>query len=671
MSTEPSPPSGSKRKSPPLVRKNLPPSETLVEQEDGDGFTKILTKDEKRKQRKVNKHRPGFQYNTLEFRYGKKIGIAHVRDLVLYIVAEANKPQWINVEHKTFISHTVLLFVPGLLPAHLGLEQIPVVSSMPFSTTPSSSSSETSTPTSASVSARVPIIPKLFTYACPTRAPGDDRKLHSVLNTLLMSPMPEALKKKKEQQGRELAELARADNTPPFLYLLSPHQMIDNDYALPSYISPSDTPVIPGLDLSSLPPSLAAALSGTGGPSDVHLDVGLGGTGTSMNGNGSGSNSRGKGNRRDDPWVETPEAKGMPANGKYPILAMDCEMVVSEDGQELARVSVINYESGENVFDELVKPPKEVIDYRTQWSGITADRLAHATHTLSSIQSALLTGPNPLITPHTILLGHSLECDLTALRIRHPLCIDTALIYKHPKGPPYKSALRWLASKWLKRTIQDSEQGHDSEEDARTCVDLLKMKLFHGPDFGNALENMEPIFERLNRFRPDKTQTGKTSAYIDYGNPRGTYGAKSTTAIKCSSDDQVVENVLKEVEGHDLVFGRFMELANVQGWNDRGTTETYDASDLDPALERFNARLETLHSSLPSNTAFIVVTGHSDPLPMLKLTARRQKWERLVKTLGSTDGIAKEDRWLSEDDRELERATGQAREGMAFFCVKS
>ncbi|OCF37620.1 hypothetical protein I316_00747 [Kwoniella heveanensis BCC8398] len=613
MSEETSPSSGSKRKSPPLVRKDQPPSEAPLEKEDGDGFTKILTKDEKRKQRKVNKHRPGFQYNTLEFRYGKKIGIAHVRDLVLYIVAEANKPQWINVEHKTFISHTVLLFVPGLLPVHLGLEQVPMVSSMPFSTTPSSS--ETSTPASAVAAARVPIIPKLFTYACPTRAPGDDRKLHSVLNTLLMSPMPEALKKKKEQESRDLAELARADNTPPFLYLLSPHQMIDNDYALPS--------------------------------------------------------SRGKGNRRDDPWVETPEAKGMPANGRYPILAMDCEMVVSEDGQELARVSVIDYESGENVFDELVKPPKDVIDYRTQWSGITAERLTHATHTLASVQSALLTGPNPLITPHTILLGHSLECDLTALRIRHPLCIDTALIYKHPKGPPYKSALRWLASKWLKRTIQDNEKGHDSEEDARTCVDLLKMKLLHGPDFGNALENMEPIFERLNRCRPDKTQTGKTSAYIDYGNPRGTYGAKATTAIKCSSDDEVVENMLREVEGHDLVFGRFMELASVQGWNDRGVTETYNAADLDPALERFNARLSTLHSALPSNTALIVVTGHSDPLPMLKLTARRQKWERLVKTLGSTDGIAKEDRWLSEDDRELERATGQAREGMAFFCVKS
>lgn len=40
---------------------------------------------------------------------------------------------------------------------------------------------------------------------------------------------------------------------------------------------------------------------------------------------------------------------------------------MSEDGQELARVSVIDYQSGVNVFDELVKPPKPVADYRTQY----------------------------------------------------------------------------------------------------------------------------------------------------------------------------------------------------------------------------------------------------------------------------------------------------------------
>nr|XP_019008804.1 uncharacterized protein I206_06488 [Kwoniella pini CBS 10737]OCF47585.1 hypothetical protein I206_06488 [Kwoniella pini CBS 10737] len=587
---------------------------------DEEGFTKVPTREEKRKKKKLDKKKPSFQYNVNEFRYGKKIGIAHVRDLVLYIVSEANKPSWMQIDHKSFISHTVVLFVPGLLPNHLGLDQIPTISCMPFLTKPSDPSS--------SSSAKVPIIPKLFTYACPTKAPGDDRKLHSVLNTLLMSPIPDALKKQKQEEAKQLAAATSSD-VPPFLYLLTPHQMIDNDYPLPSYISPSDTPIIPGLDLSTLPESLSAAL-------------------------------------RDDPWVETPQAKSPPHNGRWPVLAMDCEMVLSEDGQELARVSIIDFATGESIFDEFVVPPVPIIDYRTQWSGITAEKLKPATHTLQSIQEALSSGPNPIITPYTILLGHSLECDLIALRIKHPLCIDTALIYKHPRGPPFKAGLKWLAQRWLKKEIQASEKGHDSEEDARTCVDLLKMKIKYGPDFGNAMENMEPIFERLNRFKPPKT-----SALIDYGNPRSSYGSKATTAIRCSDDDEVVEKIIENVEGHDLVYGRMMELANVQGWNDRGIqNDQFDSSTLDSALSRFSDRLSKLHQSLPSNTAFIVVTGHSNPLPMLKLTAKRQNWERLTKIIGMND-MKKEDKWMMEDERELERAVSEAREGMAFFCVKS
>jgi len=55
---------------------------------------------------------------------------------------------------------------------------------------------------------------------------------------------------------------------------------------------------------------------------------------------------------------------------------------------------------------------------------------------------------------------------------------------------------------------------------------------------------------------------------------------------------------------------------------------------------------------------------------MLNLAAKRQTWERLVKTIGNFEDIPKEERWLSEHDRDLEKATAEAREGMAFFCVK-
>lgn len=115
-----------------------------------------------------------------------------------------------------------------------------------------------------------------------------------------------------------------------------------------------------------------------------------------------------------------------------------------------------------------------------RWSGITPEHISAATHTLESIQAAFLSSPTPILTPHTILLGHSLECDLAALKIRHPLCIDTALIFRHPRGPPYKPGLKWLTNKWLGREIQGAASGHDSEEDATACVDLLKLKMANG-----------------------------------------------------------------------------------------------------------------------------------------------------------------------------------------------
>lgn len=88
------------------------------------------------------------------------------------------------------------------------------------------------------------------------------------------------------------------------------------------------------------------------------------------------------------------------------------------------------------------------------------------------------------------------------------------------------------------------------------------------------------------------------------------------------------------------------------------------------ALASLNKHLERINSSLPRNTALVLVTGHSDPVPMRTMNEKRLKWERLVKTLGGTDDIPKEDRWMAEDDRELEAVVNQAREGMAFFCVK-
>jgi RNA exonuclease 1 len=105
------------------------------------------------------------------------------------------------------------------------------------------------------------------------------------------------------------------------------------------------------------------------------------------------------------------------------------------------------------------------------------------TTTLADVQKHLLS----LLAPVggsggvPILLGHSLESDLRALKLAHPRVIDTALSFHHPRGRPMKPGLAWLARKWLNRYIQNrGDGGHDPEEDARACLDLLRKKVENG-----------------------------------------------------------------------------------------------------------------------------------------------------------------------------------------------
>ena len=120
-----------------------------------------------------------------------------------------------------------------------------------------------------------------------------------------------------------------------------------------------------------------------------------------------------------------------------------------------------------------------MIGYR--WSGITAEALDPVTTTFEEVQTHILNLLSASPTP--VLLGHSLESDLKALKICHPLCIDTSVMYHHPRGRPFKPGLAWLTKKWCGREIQNrGEGGHDPEEDARACIDLLKKKIDNGID---------------------------------------------------------------------------------------------------------------------------------------------------------------------------------------------
>ncbi|XP_031715562.1 RNA exonuclease 1 homolog [Anarrhichthys ocellatus] len=165
-------------------------------------------------------------------------------------------------------------------------------------------------------------------------------------------------------------------------------------------------------------------------------------------------------------------SKALPPDGNGGVFALDCEMCYTKQGLELTRVTVVDSEL-KVIYDTFVKPESKVVDYNTRFSGVTEEDLESATITLRDVQAVLLS----MFSAESILLGHSLESDLLALKLIHSSVVDTAIVFPHRLGLPYKRALRNLMADHLKRIIQDNVEGHDSSEDASACMQLMFWKL--------------------------------------------------------------------------------------------------------------------------------------------------------------------------------------------------
>ncbi|OJD16964.1 hypothetical protein AJ78_02898 [Emergomyces pasteurianus Ep9510] len=218
-------------------------------------------------------------------------------------------------------------------------------------------------------------------------------------------------------------------------------------------------------------------------------------------------------------FKETPRP---PNDTTPPPVCFDCEMGYTTLGLELIRLTAISWPQGEKLLDVLVKPIGEILDLNSRYSGVRPEHFIKAIpHDASSSTTTTQAdfkkpppspSPSPpsspsssspddeathqslpvvdspsaardllfqLIQPETPLIGHALENDLNACRIIHPTIIDTALLYPHPGGLPFRFSLRTLTHKYLNRQIQagGGELGHDSMEDAKATGDLVRVKI--------------------------------------------------------------------------------------------------------------------------------------------------------------------------------------------------
>ncbi|KAL5137162.1 Small RNA degrading nuclease 3 [Glycine soja] len=130
------------------------------------------------------------------------------------------------------------------------------------------------------------------------------------------------------------------------------------------------------------------------------------------------------------------------------MVVVDCEMVLCEDETE--------------ALEELVKPNKEIADYRTKITGVSSQDLEAVTCSMADIQKYM----NKLLSSGIILVGHSLPNDLL-LKLDHVKVINTSYIFQSLDGSIHK---------------RPSLNSLCQANDAKAAMDLVLAKIKHGVD---------------------------------------------------------------------------------------------------------------------------------------------------------------------------------------------
>ena len=198
-----------------------------------------------------------------------------------------------------------------------------------------------------------------------------------------------------------------------------------------------------------------------------------------------------------------------PANSRTDLpkaICLDCEMGYTTRGLELIRFTATSWPTGVTVADVLVRPQGEILDLNSRFSGVWPRHMTESIPFEPGKEVPTDSDPNSTdktpkhimaspaaarsllfqyLTPTTPLLGHALENDVNTLRIIHPCIVDSALLYPHKAGLPYRRGLKALMASELQRTIQTAgvksgadAGGHDSREDANAAGELIRHYLW-------------------------------------------------------------------------------------------------------------------------------------------------------------------------------------------------
>ena len=396
------------------------------------------------------------------------------------------------------------------------------------------------------------------------------------------------------------------------------------------------------------------------------------------------------------------------ANAEYPeIVAMDCEMVTTETGLALARCSVVD-DCGKVIYDKPVLPPTPIVNYNTEFSGITKEQMRNVTTTLEDVQKELL----ELIPSECVIAGHSLENDLMMLKMCHPNVLDTVQMYPHKRGAPFRNALRFLTERYLRRKIQH-EGTHDSVTDARATLELVYLKLIRGETFGNDIsenfEDSESLFDHIAKENKTRGLENECEVHVfetitNSNKNAETIGVSGATEThRCVSDDDVtmrMQMFMREApeDMSLLCFGYLRELEdvlekhalkekkkkkkanrkNTDGKEGKGAKDDDDSTarkehlrERIEATQNLDSRVAKIWDELPPNSLLLVSTAVGDSATLRykqeEKWARNRKFSELEEAERKKQGLQN---WTDEEQQALNKRWDATQFGVALCSVK-
>jgi hypothetical protein len=151
---------------------------------------------------------------------------------------------------------------------------------------------------------------------------------------------------------------------------------------------------------------------------------------------------------------------------------------------------------------------------------------------IEDIQVRLLS----MLDEQDILVGHSLENDLHALRLVHDKVIDTSVIFRGMNGR--KFSLKHLSNVLLHKKIQAGSHGHCSSEDAQAALVLALRRARHGDSFrlkeSSKRQNIIGVFQKLTAYQRKDANT---------------FAERNDGACVCIGDNDWIKDYVQSAEG--------------------------------------------------------------------------------------------------------------------------